>query len=105
VQDQVLRGDAGTQLAAYVDRERFRLALQQALRRQHVADLGRADAECERAECAVRRRVAVAADDRHAGLRGAEFGTDHMDDAAMGAAPAVQLYTELAGIGFELQDL
>ena len=61
-QDHVLRGDARRQLAVEIDRERLRLALQQALRREHVADLGRADAERERAErrracsCASRRR-------------------------------------------------
>jgi hypothetical protein len=42
--------------------------LQQALRGQHVLDLAGADAESQRAEGAVRGRVAVAADDRHAGL-------------------------------------
>ena len=39
------------------------------LRREHVLDLGRADPERERPERAVRRRVRVAAHDRHARLR------------------------------------
>ena len=47
----------------------LRPVLQQALRREHVLDLARADAEGQRAEGAVRRRVAVAAHDRHARLR------------------------------------
>ena len=50
------------------DPQRPGLALPERLRRQHVRDLGGADAEGERAERAVRRRVAVAADDQHAGL-------------------------------------
>ena len=45
--------------------------LGQGLRGQHVLDLAGADAEGERAEGAVRRGVAVAADDGHAGLRDA----------------------------------
>ena len=43
------------------------LSLKQALRREDVLDLARADAEGERAERAVRRRVAVAADDGQPG--------------------------------------
>ena len=62
----VLRADAVGQLADEADAKRARLALRQRLRREHVLDLRRADAERERAERAVRRRVRVAADDRHA---------------------------------------
>ena len=51
------------------DRHRARSHLRQRLRREHVLDLARADAERERAERAVRRGVAVAAHDRHARLR------------------------------------
>ena len=58
----------GRSAPSTVDRERLRLALQQALGRQHVVDLAGADAEGERAERAVRAGVAVAADDGHAGL-------------------------------------
>ena len=50
----VLGGDACAQPPVDVDRERLRLALQQALGREHVPDFGRADAEGERAEGAVR---------------------------------------------------
>src|SRR3546814_12397409 len=39
VQDQVLGGDPGAELAVDGDRKRLRLALQQALRGQHVTDL------------------------------------------------------------------
>ena len=64
--------------------EGLRLALQQALRGQHVLHLAGADAERQRAECAVRRRVAVAADDGHAGLRQSLLRTDHVHDALLG---------------------
>ena len=59
----------GGSVALEADAHRPRPRLRQALRRQHVLDLRRADAERERAERAVRRRVAVAADDRHSRLR------------------------------------
>src|SRR5690606_31416065 len=73
-QDQVLGRHAGAGAPGELDRERLRLALQQALRGEDVADLRRADAEGEGAECAVRARMRVAADDRLAGLRRAELG-------------------------------
>ena len=60
------------------------LRLQQRLRGQHVLDFARADAEGQGAERAVRRRVAVAADDRHARLRVAQLGADDVDDALRG---------------------
>ena len=59
----------------------FALLHQQRLRRQHVLDLARADAERERAERAVRAGVRVAADDRHAGQRRALLRPDHVHDA------------------------
>ena len=55
----------GWQLAVDRDRHRLRPHLRQRLRRQHVLDFAGADAERQRAECAVGRGVAVAADDRH----------------------------------------
>ncbi len=66
-----------------VDRDAHVLGrlLQQRLGRQHVLDLGGADAEGERAEGAVRRGVAVAADDGHAGQGEALLRADDVDDA------------------------
>src|SRR5690606_37813622 len=95
LEDQVLRGHALAEPPVEIDRERLRLALQQALRREDVAHLGRADTERERAERAVRARMRVAADDRLAGLRRAELGTDHVHDAALTAEEAAQLDAEL----------
>ena len=104
-EDQVLRGDARRQLAGDVDRERLRPALQQALRREHMADFGRADAEGEGAECAMRAGVAVAADDRLAGLRDAELRPDDVHDAAAAVLQIEQLDAEFARVDLELPDL
>ena len=77
---------------------RLRLALGERLRREHVLDLGRADAERERAERAVRRRVAVAADDRDPGLREAELGADDVHDPLAPAAGRVEPDAELLAV-------
>ena len=69
------------QLAVDLDRHRLRARLGQRLRREHVLDLRGADAESQRTQGAVRRRVAVAADDRHAGLGQALLRPDDVDDA------------------------
>ena len=69
-----------------------------ALRREHVLDLGRPDAEGERAEGAVRRRVAVAAHDRQSRLREAELRPDDVDDAFAPAARRVQGNAELLAV-------
>ena len=55
---------ARRQLADELELHRLRPLLEQRLRREDVLDLGRADPERERAERAVGRGVAVAADDR-----------------------------------------
>ena len=73
----------------------LRLLLDQRLRREHVLDLGRADAVRERAEGAVRRGVGIAADDRRAGKRKALFGSDDVDDALADVELAVIFDAEL----------
>ena len=73
-QDHVLGVDARRQPAVDVDAADLQRLERQALRREHVAHLRGADAEGDRADGAVRRRVAVAARDRHARLREAERG-------------------------------
>ena len=80
-QDHVLRIDAGRQAAVDVDAADLQRIEREALRREHVAHLRRADAERDGAERAVRRRVAVAARDRHAGLGEAELRPDDVHDA------------------------
>jgi hypothetical protein len=59
----------------------WRFLLDQRLRGQHMLGLGRADAEGERPERAMRGGVAVAADDRRAGQGQPQLGADDMDDA------------------------
>ena len=75
-QDHVLGIDAGRELAVDVDAADLERLERQALRGEHVAHLRRADAERDGAERAVRRRVAVAARDRHPGLRQPELRAD-----------------------------
>ena len=105
-EDHVLRRDTRGQVAVEVDAHRARPSLRQALRREHVLDLGRADAERERAERAVCRGVAVAADDRHSGLRQAELRADHVDDSLPAAARREERHAELCAVlaqGIELR--
>ena len=73
----------------------FGFDLQERLRGEDVLDLAGADAERQGAERAVRRGVAVAADDRHAGLRVAELGTHDVDDALVEVPQSVVLDAEL----------
>ena len=72
--------------------------LGQRLRREHVLDLARADADGQRAERAVRGRVAVAAHDRHPRLREPLLGTDHVHDALARLAHRVQPDAELLAV-------
>src|SRR3546814_14147855 len=67
--------------AVHRDPHVLRRPLDQRLGGQDVLDLGGADAEGERAERTVRRGVAVAADDRHAGLGQPLLRPDDVDDA------------------------
>jgi hypothetical protein len=57
------------------------LLLDQRLGGEHMLDFGGADAVRQRAERAMRRGVAVAADDGHARQREALLGADDVDDA------------------------
>ena len=67
-EDEVLGGDAGRQRALDGDGHGPRPHQRQRLGGEHVLDLAGADAEGQRPEGAVGAGVAVAADDRHAGL-------------------------------------
>ena len=80
-EDHVLGGDARRQIAIDGDTHVLGPLLHQGLRRQHMLDFARADAEGEAAQGAMRRGVAVAAHQRDAGLRRALFRPDDMDDA------------------------
>ncbi|KCB31023.1 hypothetical protein L543_0196 [Bordetella hinzii L60] len=100
---QVLGRYAGAQLAIDADAHGARQTVDQGLRGQDVLDLGSADAEAERAQGAVGRRVAVAAQDHHARQDHAVLGRDHMLDALQriprveqGDALAVAVALEIA---------
>src|SRR5438477_93314 len=81
------------------------MRLPEALRCKYMFNFTRSDAERERSKRAVSRRVAVSANDRHSGLREAEFGSNHMDDALIGAVHAIQRNFELPAIPFQRFDL
>ena len=82
-EDHVLRVNARLQRAIDVDAAHLQGVERQALRRQHVADLRRADAECKGAQRTVRGRVAIAARDRHPRLRESHLGTNHVNNALL----------------------
>ena len=58
----------------------------------------RADAECQRAKCAVRAGVASAAHDGHTRLRRAQFRPDNMDDALFRRVEVEKFDAKLAAI-------
>ena len=70
-----------------------------------MLDLGRADAVRQRAEGAMRRGVAVAADDRHAGQREALLGADDVDDALADVVLGIILDAEIGGVLGQRLDL
>ena len=82
-----LAATPGCQPAFHAHLAGLRLALQQALRGQHVLDLAGADAEGQRAKRAVGGGVAVAAHDRHARLGQAQLRTDDVHDALAAGCP------------------
>ena len=74
------------------------LLLDQRLGGQHVLDFRGADAVRQRAEGAVGRGVAVAADDGHAGQGKALLGADDVDDALALVEGVVIFDAEIAGV-------
>ena len=82
--DHVLRGDAKRKLALEPHAHGLGPTLDQRLRRQHMRQLARSDAEGERAQPAMGAGMAVAADDQAARQAQAQFGPDDMNDALAG---------------------
>ena len=78
---RVLRGDPDRQGAVDAHLHGLGTGLAEALGRQHMLHLGRADAERECPEGAVRRRVRVAADHHGARQGQPQFRSDDVDDA------------------------
>ena len=102
----VLGGDAAAELTVDPDQHGLRLLLQQALGGEHVLDLGGADAVRQTAEGTVRGGVRIAADNGHAGQRGAVLRTDDMHDAlARILEREVGQRADLADVGVERLDL
>ena len=105
VEDDVLGGDAVREGSLDIDAEGLGLVLRQRLGGHDVLDLAGADAEGQGAERSVGAGVRVAADDGHAGLGGAEFGADHVDDSLLRGLDVEELYTKLGAVlaqGFDL---
>jgi len=69
-----------------------------------MADLGRADAEGERAHRAVRRGVAVPADDHHAGLAQPLLWADDMHDPLSFVAEVEQRHAAFLGVDRKVLD-
>ena len=88
MQRDVLRRHPGFELAVHVDAPHFQRGKRERLRREHVAHLRCSDAERDRAERAVRRRVRISAGDRLARLRDALFRPDDVNDAL---APRIRI--------------
>ena len=89
-QGDVLARDAGLQPPVHRHPHGLGLALQQALGGQHMADLGRADAERQRPEGPMGGRMAVAADHGHPWLSQAQFRSHDMDHAPVVGVPTRQ---------------
>jgi hypothetical protein len=104
-QHQVLGGNASLDAAIDIDGQRPGLALQQALRGQHMADFGGTDAECEGAKRPMRAGMAVTTDNGLARLRGTQLRTDHVNDATLVAGKGHKLHAELGAVELELSDL
>ena len=83
----------------------LRLDLHQRLRGEHVLDLGGADAVGQRAERAMRRGVAVAANQRHARQGEALLGADDVADALADIELVVVFEIEQLGVLRQIRDL
>src|SRR5262249_11886941 len=75
--------------------------LHEALRGENVLDFAGADAKSERAESAVGRSVAIAADDGLAGLRDAQLRANDVHDALVLAVHVEKAHAGFAAVPFE----
>ena len=104
-ENDVLRRNARRQFAVDHRAHVLRFLLDQRLRRQHVLDFRGANAVGERAECAMRCRMAVAAHDRRAGQGEALLWTDDVDDA-LALIELVEIFDpEILGVLCQRSDL
>ena len=103
--DDVLRRNAGMQSALDANAHRFQLLVDNGLGRQIVLDIRRADAEAERTERAVGRRVAVAGGDHHARQDETLLRGDDVLDALPSVEDIEQLDAEIGAVRFEHPNL
>ena len=97
-QNHVFGGYAEGQRALNANLHSLGLELAQRLGSQHVFDLRSADADGERPKRAVRRSMAVAADDDLTRLRQALLGPYDVDDALIRAESVVQRNAEVVAV-------
>ena len=86
MQDQILGRDAEGEFAVDAQAHCLGLALHERLRREHVRHFRRANPEGQRPKAPVRAGMGVTTDDRRAGQREPEFGTDDVHDALVAGA-------------------
>src|SRR3569832_945435 len=101
----VLGRDAGADRAVDAHQHVLRFLLHQALGGERMLDLGGADAEGQRAECAVGGGVRVATYHRHAWQGRAGLGADDVDDALAQVVHLVFGDAELVAVSVERLDL
>ncbi len=98
-QGDIFRRHGWAELAFHRDAEGLGARLLQALGGQNVLHFRGADAEGQRAKCAMGAGVAVAANDGHARLGKAELRTDDMHDPLFGRLNIVERNAELGAVG------
>ena len=98
----VLGADARRGLAVHRNAHAFGAALPDRLRHQHMRHFRGADTESKRAERAMRRSVAVAADNQQAGQGEALLGPDHVHNTLPPIVQAKQLDPMLGGVFIHL---
>ena len=104
-QHDVFRRHTGMQRTGHIHGKGFERRLQQALRGEGLLHFARPNANRQRAECAVRRRVAITTHDGHTWLRQPQFRADDVHDALVFAREAVACDSELAAVVLERIDL
>ena len=102
---QILGSDTLRQLSADVDLHRLRFFLRQTLCRQYVFHFRCSDAKRQRPERAVRRGMAVTADNRHPRQGDAQFRADDVHDPLLRRVHIKQRNAKLAAIFLQRFDL
>src|ERR1041384_632571 len=105
VEHKVLCGYATGKRPVHSNQKCLRLRLLQALSRKNVLDFTGANPKSQSSERSMRRRVAVAADNRHSGLGQSEFRTDHVNDSLVRTVEPVELNPKFTAVVLERIDL